>query len=68
MAIQLDEGSPLASRRFMNDAIRDAAARFDDADAYFDFLCECGDTSCRNLVKLTLSAYATSTPGSINAH
>ena len=68
MAIQLDEGSSFASRRFPNDAIRDTAARFDDPAMLFDFLCECGDSTCRYLVRMTLSAYSGTAPGSVIAH
>jgi hypothetical protein len=68
MAIQLDEGSSFASRRFLNDAIRDTAARFDDPAAFFEFLCECGDSTCRQLVRMTLTAYSRATPGSVTGH
>jgi hypothetical protein len=45
-----------------------AAERFDDGTTVFQFLCECGDLTCRTLVKMTLADYRASTPGSVAGH
>jgi hypothetical protein len=56
-------------RRFANDSIRDVAARSQrDASTVLEFLCECGDLRCRQLVKLTLGDFGARTPGSVRAH
>jgi hypothetical protein len=56
-------------RRFANDSIRDMAVRQQrDASAIYDFLCECGDLGCRQLVELTLTDYAALPPGSVLGH
>jgi len=56
-------------RRFANNSIRDVAARqIRDASAIVEFLCECGDLRCRELVGLTLAEYETHQPGAVRAH
>jgi hypothetical protein len=56
-------------RRFANNSIRDVAVRQGrDSTAIFEFLCECGDLRCRQLVELTLSDYRATPPGSVLAH
>jgi len=56
-------------RRFANDKIAEAAASFLPNDGtWFEFLCECGDLSCRALVQMTLGEYQASSPGSVSAH
>jgi hypothetical protein len=58
-----------AVRRLVNDEIQRIAARFvDGGDSTFEFLCECGDLSCRSAVQLTLAQYSTSTAGAVRAH
>ena len=56
-------------RRFANNSIRDVAARqAREASALFEFMCECGDLRCRQIVELTLPDYDTRSPGSVLAH
>jgi hypothetical protein len=56
-------------RRFANDAIRDAARRFDGWPVTtFDFLCECGDLRCDRIVKLTPAEYDRTKAGSVRDH
>jgi hypothetical protein len=56
-------------RRFVNDSIKDTAERFGgDSATIFDFLCECGDLRCRQVVKLTPAEYDESEAGSVRAH
>jgi hypothetical protein len=46
-------------RRLLNDSIAKVAERFDDEgeEIFFDFHCECEDSSCTRLVELTLVQY-----------
>ena len=61
--------SAVEARRLVNDSIRDIACRFDpDGGSRFDFLCECGDLQCRELVGLTLREYDVSAAGSVIGH
>jgi hypothetical protein len=56
-------------RRFVNDSIRDTAERFGgDSETVYDFVCECGDLRCRQLVSLTLAEYDESEAGSVQTH
>lgn len=56
--------SAVAARRFVNDAIRDDARRFeDDPTLVFQFHCECGDVHCTRLVRLTMAEYEAAEPG-----
>jgi len=61
--------SAVAVRRFANETIKDTAQRFgDDSATVYEFLCECGDLRCRELVKLTLAEYDESDAGFVRAH
>ena len=56
-------------RRFANDSIRDVARRCGaDPETVYEFMCECGDLRCRQLVLLTVAAYDASEPGSVRHH
>ena len=55
-------------RRVVNDEILQVATPLDDGAAVFEFLCECGDLSCRGLVAMTLADYRATSPGSIVSH
>jgi hypothetical protein len=56
-------------RRLANDTIRDTALRFgDDSATVYEFLCECGDLACLQLVELTLAEYEESRAGLVRAH
>ena len=56
-------------RRLANDSIRDTALRFgDDSATVYEFLCECGDLGCPQLVELTLAEYEESRVGLVRAH
>ena len=57
-------------RRLANRSIRDQAADLRAPDHEFaDFMCECGDLGCRELVTLRLSDFDELTDaGSVNAH
>jgi hypothetical protein len=53
-------------RRKVNDQIAVVATRLDpSSDGEFQFVCECGDLRCREVIALTLAAYAASSPGSV---
>ena len=57
-------------RRLANRAVRDSAAalRVPD-DEIVDFMCECGDLNCKEVVGLELGDFDRFTePGSIHAH
>jgi len=61
--------SVLDVRRFVNDSIKDTAERFGaDSASTYEFVCECGDLRCRQLVKLTLAEYNEADAGSVRAH
>ena len=60
--------SAVSVRRFVNDEIASVAARWGDQETEFEFICECGDLSCRVFLKMTLADYHESTPGSVIAH
>ena len=64
----LHAGQPV--RRLANRAIRDHAAELRVPDHEFvDFMCECGDLGCREVVVLRLRDFdELSEAGSINAH
>ena len=48
----------VASRRTVNDAIAHAASRFNlDEGNLVEFLCECGDLRCRQMIKMTLTEF-----------
>jgi hypothetical protein len=53
-------------RRFVNDETARAARRFGRHDC--EFVCECGDLMCDEMVKMTLADYHASTPGSVVRH
>ena len=55
-------------RRFVNDEIARVAARWGDEGTEFEFICECGDLSCRVFLQLTLADYHARSPGSVIAH
>jgi hypothetical protein len=60
--------STVDARRFVNDAIRDDARRFDDDPMLvFQFHCECGDARCNLLVRLTMAEYEAAEPGLVRA-
>jgi hypothetical protein len=50
-------GDVMAMRRVLNDSIAGAAERLDDDRAFFEFLCECGDSDCKGVVELTVAQY-----------
>lgn len=60
--------TPLATvvevRRFVNDSIR----KLEHGRATIDFVCECGDLRCRELVMLTPQEYDSTDAGSVLAH
>jgi hypothetical protein len=59
----------VAIRRFVNDEIARVATSFDGNDgSEFEFLCECGDLACQELVHMPLAAYAATPPGSVVGH
>lgn len=56
-------------RRFANDSVAEIAERLDDGDgSAFEFICECGDLGCREMVAMTLTEYRTRKPGSVVGH
>ena len=56
-------------RRHVNDEVARTAERYKITEGdRFQFVCECGDLTCRQLVTLTLTGYAASPPGSVLAH
>jgi hypothetical protein len=64
-----DTSTVVSLHRCANDEIAVAAARFDGNDgSKFEFVCECGELSCRGLVEMTLAAYRASAPGSVVGH
>ena len=54
-------------RRFVNDSIK-ATADVSSASAVLEFICECGDLRCKELVKLTLDEFENSRPGTVVSH
>lgn len=56
-------------QRFVNDEIARTARRLGARlSSRFEFVCECGDLSCRDVVPMALARYGASAPGSIVAH
>jgi hypothetical protein len=55
-------------RRFVNDEVARVGSRFDWNGREYEFVCECGDLSCDGSVKMTLSDYRASRPGSVVGH
>ena len=56
-------------RRFVNDSIKDTAQRLGgDSATVYEFVCECGDLRCWQLVRLTLAEYDGSDAGFVRAH
>jgi hypothetical protein len=47
----------LAQLRETNERVADFARSHDDEDTEYGFLCECGDPSCTEAVRLTVGAY-----------
>jgi hypothetical protein len=59
----------IASRRTVNDAIAEAATRFNlDEGNLFEFLCECGDRHCRAMTKVTLCEFWATGSGLVVSH
>lgn len=57
------------TRRFINDGIASSAERLDDEGmTTFEFLCECGTSSCDEGVPLTVSQYRIRRLGAVVAH
>ena len=57
------------TRRLINEGIGSSAERFDDAGMIlFDFLCECGASSCDEVVPLTITQYRVRRLRAIVAH
>lgn len=64
-------GAAISVRRFANEQIARVGRSLDDLDEghRFEFLCECGDLSCGQLVRMTIEEYrAASSPGSVVGH
>ena len=63
-------GAAISVRRFANDEIARVGSSLDDLDEghRFEFLCECGDLSCAQFVRMTVAEYHGSTPGSVVGH
>ena len=49
-------GEVVADARLRNDLILDGAKSLGDEEDY-DFFCECGDSSCKEVVQLTVPQY-----------
>ena len=60
----------ISGRRLANDEIARVGSSLDDLDEghQFEFLCECGDLSCSEFVRMTVAEYRASSPGSIVGH
>jgi hypothetical protein len=46
-----------ATFRAANERIRDKAIEVEQAGGFVPFICECADTSCTELIQMTLSEY-----------
>jgi hypothetical protein len=59
----------ISIRRYVNDEIADTAFRFGANDgSRFEFVCECGELSCKAVVTMTLAEYRLRGPGSVVGH
>ncbi len=67
-ASAIGQGEVEAMRRVLNDSIAEAAERFDEEGALFEFFCECGDLSCKEVVALTVAQYRANRSGRVLAH
>ena len=63
-------GAAISVRRFANEEIARVRSSLDDLNEghRFEFLCECGDLSCSEFVRMTVAEYRTSSPGSVVGH
>lgn len=63
-------GAAISVRRFANDEIARVGSSLDDPEQrhQFEFLCECGDLSCREFVRLTRAEYRALSPGFVLGH
>lgn len=56
-------------RRYVNDEIARMAPTFQASIGNgYEFLCECGDLTCRGIVEMTLAEYRKTKPGSVVGH
>lgn len=60
-------GEEEALRRMRNGLIAEDAEAFGSEDS-FEFLCECGDLNCREVVELTVAQYRVARFWTIVAH
>ncbi len=67
-AIEHAVASAVSVRRLVNDSIRDGGAFRADTVTSYEFLCECGDLRCRELVSLTVTQYDALEEGTVVAH
>ena len=60
----------ISVRRFANNEIARVGSTLDDLDERhrFEFLCECGDLSCGQFVRMTVAEYRASLPGTVVGH
>jgi len=56
------------TRRLINDGIASSAELLDDEVILFEFLCECGASSCDEVVHLTVAQYHVRRVGAVVAH
>lgn len=63
------QDAAVSIRRLVNTSIHDTAKRLAvNGDTSFDFVCECGDLRCTELITLTLAEYERRHPGTVVAH
>ena len=60
----------ISVRRFANNEIARVGSTLDDLDEghQFEFLCECGDLSCGQFVRMTVAEYRAAAPDSVVGH
>lgn len=57
------------ARRLINDGIASSPERFDyEGSILFEFVCECGASSCDEVVQLTVPQYGVRRLGAVVAH
>jgi hypothetical protein len=63
------ELSVIETRRFVNDSLFETANSFGGSDAHrYEFVCECDDLRCQELVMVSRDDYLRLEPGSVRAH
>jgi hypothetical protein len=67
--VSLGKAGAVSIRRTVNDEIARIGATFQaDNPTAFEFVCECGELRCAQVVSLSLADYAETTPGSVVGH